>query len=159
MHRSQSRKLLNGIIWNTQASGPSDIVKNLPADLDDWNCGHWITYKNLLIASEGLNNAKIILLNDMENTSIWSSLNNSCHYDCDFVREMEALGPEFNFSIFTDVFCAGHKAVESTADTVANVATGVGKTANILAMALPIILIGGAYYAIKNPKKVKMLLK
>lgn len=159
MRRSRSRNLLNGVIWDTTASGPSNTIDLLPVDLDSWTCGHWITYKNRLIASEGLESAKVILLNDMERTSMWSSLNNSCHYDCDFVREMEALGPEFNYSVFTDVFCAGHKAVESTADSVADVTSGLGTTASMVAMALPLIVIGGALYAYQNPNKVKKLLK
>lgn len=159
MRRSTSRNLLNGLIWDTEATGPHSSLDNLPKDMDTWSCGHWITYKNRLINTEGIISAKVILLNDMERSSIWASLNNSCHFDCDFIAEFEALGPEFNFSVFTDVFCAGHKAVETTADTVADITSGIGNTASMLALVLPLVVIGGSFYAFKNPNKIKKLIK
>jgi hypothetical protein len=159
MNRAQSRRMLNGLIWNTTASGPAGTWSGLPQDQDAWTCGHWIIYKDRLIKSIGLEAAKVILLNDAEAGSMWSAFNNSCHYDCEFVREFEALGPAFNFSVFSDVWCAGHRVTENIADAVADTSDAVSGTATIVKYAVPALLVAAIGYAVLKPKKFKKLIK
>jgi len=159
MRRSKLRGVLNGMVWDTEPTGPPAATESLPIDQDDWSCSHWMIYKDRLINIEGIENAKVTLLNDMEKSSMWSSVNNSCRFDCNFINAFEALGPEFNFSIISDIFCAGHSATTSAADAVADVGEGIGNVANLTKYVAPLAVVAAAAYVIGNPNKLKKLFK
>lgn len=132
-------KSMNG--WYDTVTPTSDVLKsfpNIPEDMDDWGCSLWILYYKEIKKVLGKDRAVEILEQDSERVGMFSTLHNTCKFDCGMINFFKSEGiPTGNF--ITNTFCAANDVVVGAGD----VASGAGKAASSFAKLLPVVMIGG----------------
>ena len=76
-------------------SGPAYAHDFMPQDLDLWTCDNWIMYKNRLISFTSTEEARRIIINDMNRTSFNKLPYYTCPDDSGFLDEMAWMGEDF----------------------------------------------------------------
>lgn len=126
----------------------------MPEDMDDWGCGHWITYfqknKDLLGQQEAID----ILRIDTDNVGWFADLH-LCKYDCDFVDFFQEELGESVGNIFSKLYCTGSTVVDAAGTLAAGAHGGI----KVLSVLVPVAVIGAAVWGVSyayqqyGPKK------
>lgn len=145
--RANGQRVLQGIFTTVRPSSIfPDTYAGLPADMDDWSCGHWKVYYERNKAKSGKTAAGQLLLSDVGRVGMWADVH-MCKYNCDWVQFFEGEGlPGGN--IFSKLYCT----VDNVADTAQNT-TQFTKTLTGNGILFAALIGGGIYFYNKYGKK------
>lgn len=135
---------------------PSTYAGLSDTDIDEWGCNDWKIYHQRNESLLGRTQANEIIAIDFSNASIWSSVVSFCKFNCAWRQYFLDRG--FQGGFLDNVFCDTAKIITDVSGGASDITGGIGTTAKILKVVLPVALIGGAIYLTVNTKARKKLL-
>lgn len=126
-----------------------------PPDMDDWSCAQWKAYYLRNKAAYGQAKAVEIVDIDSERVGTFSTVNNSCKFDCEWLAFFNKEGLKYT-SLISLAYCGSVDVVEAaknTAGVVKNVTGTVESVTSNKGLLLAVLAIGGGLYLYHNNKK------